>query len=130
MANVDVRLATGNEGAIGGRRVSAGSQVAFVDGALAGVAEFHGRFFGHRFIELLLVDERYRRRGVASTLIAACAESASTDRLFTSTNTSNLAAQALFFRSGFQQSGSIGNLDEGDPELIFCMLLDSRSHSN
>jgi hypothetical protein len=39
----------------------------------------------------------------------------------------NLAAQALFLGSGFEPRGSIDNLDDGDPELVFCMLLHGRS---
>jgi ribosomal protein S18 acetylase RimI-like enzyme len=120
---IDVRIATQHEGAIGDHRVPVGAFVALADGRPIGVGEFHTQFFGHLFIELLLVDERHRRRGVARALIEACATAAPTDRLFTSTNTSNLAAQALFLGAGFQPSGSIENLDEGDPEIVYCKLL-------
>lgn len=120
---IDVRVAAADEGSIGGHRVPAGALVALAGGKPIGVAEFHTHFYGHLFIELLLVEERYRRRGVASALIAACAAAAPTDRLFTSTNTSNLPARALFLGAGFEPSGSIDNLDEGDPEIVFCRLL-------
>lgn len=30
----------------------------------------------------------------------------------------------LFLQTGFQASGSIDNLDDGDPELVYCKLLD------
>jgi ribosomal protein S18 acetylase RimI-like enzyme len=125
--DIDVRVASGAEGAVAGHRLAAGALAAFAGGALVGVAEFHAHFYGHTFIDLLLVDEGHRRRGVASALISACAAAAPTDRLFTSTNTSNLAAQALFRRMGFQASGTIDNLDEGDPELVYCKLLDAHS---
>ena len=122
-AGIEVRVAAAGD-RLGDHPVPAGALVAFAGGELVGVAEFHTRFFGHLFIELLLVAARHRRRGVASALIAACAAAAPTDRLFTSTNASNLAAQSLFLRSGFQVSGSIDNLDEGDPEIVYCRLLD------
>lgn len=122
--DVAVRIAAGQEGLVGVHRVRAGALAAFVEGTLVGTAEFHVRFYGHAFIELLLVDERYRRRGVASALISACAASAPTNKLFTSTNRSNLSAQKLFTRNGFRASGSIDNLDEGDPEVVYCKLLD------
>lgn len=124
---IDVRVAGGDEGAVSGHRVPPGALAAFTDGVLVGVAEVHEHFYGHAFIDLLLVDEGHRRRGVASALVAACAAAAPTDRIFTSTNTSNLAAQALFLGMGFQASGSIDNLDEGDPELVYCKRLDAHS---
>jgi ribosomal protein S18 acetylase RimI-like enzyme len=121
---VQVRIATGEEGSIGGHDVPAGALAAFVDGKLAGMAQFHRHFFGHVFIERVYVDERHRRQGIASALLTACADLATTDKVFTSTNRSNLAAQRLFARAGFQASGSIDNLDDGDPELVYCKLLD------
>jgi ribosomal protein S18 acetylase RimI-like enzyme len=124
-AGIAVRMASAGDGSLGDHPVPAGALVAFLEAALVGVVEFHTRFYGHLFIELLLVDERYRRRGVASALISACAAASPTNKLFTSTNTSNLAAQALFLSSGFQVSGSIDNLDAGDPEIVFCKLLDA-----
>jgi ribosomal protein S18 acetylase RimI-like enzyme len=124
--DVDVRSAVGDEGWVGDHRVREGTLAAFIDGSLCGVAEFHTLFYGHAFIALLLVDERFRRRGVASALISACANAAPTNKLFVSTNTSNLAAQALFLHLGFRPSGSIDNLDEGDPELVYCKLLEGR----
>jgi GNAT superfamily N-acetyltransferase len=126
-AGFDVRIATAGECSLEDHPVPAGALVAVADGAIVGVAEFHTRFYGHLFIELLLVAERYRRRGVASALIAACAAASPTNKLFTSTNRSNLAAQTFFLRAGFQVSGSIDNLDEGDPEIVFCKLLDGGS---
>jgi GNAT superfamily N-acetyltransferase len=128
-AGIDVRIATAGDGCLGDHPVPAGAFVAFAGGTLAGVAEFHTRFYGHLFIELLLVDEQHRRRGVASALISGCAAACPTNKLFTSTNASNLAAQQLFLRSGFQVSGSIGNLDAGDPEIVFCKLLDRGSET-
>jgi GNAT superfamily N-acetyltransferase len=125
-ARIAVRIATAGDGCVGDHPVPSGALVAFVKDTLVGVAEFHTRFYGHLFIELLLVDDRHRRCGVASALISACAATSPTDRLFTSTNTSNLAAQKLFLHSGFQASGSIDNLDAGDPEIVFCKLLDAR----
>jgi GNAT superfamily N-acetyltransferase len=128
-SGIEVRIATAADGRLGDHRVPAGALAAFAEGALVGVAEFHTRFYGHLFIELLLVDQQHRRRGVARALISACAAASPTNKLFTSTNTSNLAAQQLFLRSGFQVSGSIGNLDEGDPEIVFCKLLDGGSET-
>jgi GNAT superfamily N-acetyltransferase len=122
-ADIEVRVATGDEGTVGDRQVPAHALVALIDGAPAGIAELHSQFYGHLFIAVLLVDEIHRRRGVATALIEACLAAAPTDRVFTSTNTSNLAAQKLFLAAGFAACGSIDQLDHGDPEIVYCRRL-------
>lgn len=48
---------------------------------------------------------------------------ATSQRMFTSTNQSNLKMQSLLAKLGYEPSGVIHNLDEGDPELVyFCLL--------
>ncbi len=46
-----------------------------------------------------------------------------TDKLFTSTNQSNRPMQKLLEKLGYQPSGYIENLDEGDPELVYFKRL-------
>ncbi|WP_426190243.1 GNAT family N-acetyltransferase [Pseudomonas sp. NFXW11] len=77
-------------------------------------------FFGQGFVSLVVVAPGQQRQGVALRLLGAAQQACRTARLFTSTNRSNQAAQRLFAKAGFQPSGVIENLDEGDPELIFC----------
>ncbi len=91
------------------------------DGAPVGFAMMHRRFFGQAFIELLWVDSAYRRRGIGAALIEACKDTCGGDKLFTSTNRSNRPMQALLARTGFTICGFIDGLDEGDPELIYCL---------
>ena len=45
------------------------------------------------------------------------------DRLFTSTNESNLAMRALLEKLRYTRSGVVDDLDPGDPELIFSKQL-------
>ncbi|MDF5807451.1 hypothetical protein P4123_04310 [Pseudomonas aeruginosa] len=45
------------------------------------------------------------------------------DRLFTSCNLAQPADAAPAGARGFQPSGVIDNLDEGDPELVFVRFL-------
>jgi hypothetical protein len=52
-------------------------------------------------------------------LIRAAVEFASTPRVFTSTNKSNTAMQALLRSEGWSWSGELVGLDEGDPELVY-----------
>jgi hypothetical protein len=46
-----------------------------------------------------------------------------TIKLFTSTNESNKPMQELMIKMGYQPSGTVYNLDEGDPELFYFKLL-------
>ena len=84
-----------------------------------GYGVLHYHFFGCGFIEMLMVGERYRRRGVGQALITALKSHCRYPKLFTSTNRSNLSMQRLLLNAGFVASGQIDNLDDGDPEQVF-----------
>ncbi len=88
-------------------------------GMVMGYGVLHYHFFGCGFIEMLMVGERYRRRGVGLALIAALKSHCRHPKLFTSTNRSNLPMQRLLLNAGFVASGQIDNLDDGDPEQVF-----------
>lgn len=81
------------------------------------------RFFGHPFLSLLVVGEGWRLRGAGKALLAHVEAACGGDRLFTSTNRSNLAMRALLSARGFAESGLVENLDPGDPELIYVKFL-------
>ncbi len=80
-------------------------------------------FFGHYFIDLLVVHPQQRRKGAGSGLMRHLAMILPAEKLFTSTNQSNLPMQALCEKLGFVKSGWIDNLDEGDPEIIYFKRL-------
>ncbi|MBP6122726.1 MAG: GNAT family N-acetyltransferase [Providencia heimbachae] len=84
---------------------------------------FHYHFFAQGFIELLMVARQHRRQGLGLVLITNFKSLCKTPKLFTSTNQSNRLTQQLFQRAGFIRSGFIENLDDADPELIYCQLL-------
>ncbi|MFK0273271.1 GNAT family N-acetyltransferase [Ensifer sp. NPDC090286] len=90
-----------------------------IDGVVAAYGVFTRHFFGHAFIEMLMVGPDHRRRGLGAALIAYFQAMAAREKLFSSTNLSNRAMQALFVKSGFKLSGAIDNLDENDPEVVF-----------
>jgi GNAT superfamily N-acetyltransferase len=95
------------------------SWLAEVDGAVAGYALVSRHFYGRTFVDLVVVAEAHRRRGVAGALMAAAEDDHDDDRLFTSTNESNSPMRTLLAGRGYQVSGLIENLDPGDPELVF-----------
>jgi GNAT superfamily N-acetyltransferase len=95
------------------------SWIAEADSAAAGYAIVSKRFFSRPFVELLVVAPAHRRQGVGEALMARCEEAHDGGALFTSTNQSNTAMQALMAKAGYGASGIIYNLDPGDPELVF-----------
>lgn len=85
------------------------------------VATLH--FFGFTFIEQLRVRRDHRRHGVAQALVAAVEAWSPTEKIFTSTNESNAPMRALLDRLGYIYSGTVDNLDEGDPERFYFKQL-------
>ncbi|WP_419343282.1 GNAT family N-acetyltransferase [Achromobacter sp. PD1] len=93
--------------------------------ALVGYGVLDRSFFGHDFIPLIVVKRSARRRGVATAIMRTLELQCQEGKLFTSTNTSNIAMRQLLGRLGFIRSGQIENLDDGDPELVFVKLRSS-----
>ena len=103
-----------------GRVRSGDCLVCEIDGDVVGFTTISPRsFFGRDFVELLVVDARHRRAGVGRELLHAALRHATTSEIFTSTNRSNLAMLALLRDEGWQLSGELTGIDEGDPEVVF-----------
>jgi GNAT superfamily N-acetyltransferase len=90
-----------------------------VDGELAAFAELKPDFFGYPFVQLLIVGEAYRRRGMGYALLEYLYENCDVDRLFTSTNESNVPMRKLLEKAGFARCGYCDALDEGDVEIFY-----------
>lgn len=96
--------------------------VAVREHTIVGFAATHRHFFSRPFLALLIVDHAQRRRGIARRLVQDALERCG--ELWTSTNTSNVAAQRLFESLAFTRAGTIDGLDPGDPELIYRRACD------
>jgi len=83
-----------------------------------GVLHYH--FFGHGFIEMIMVGAQFRRKGLGLALVRHFQQRCATQKLFTSTNLSNHSMQTLLQGAGFRSSGFIDDLDDNDPEIVFC----------
>ncbi len=78
-----------------------------------------GHFYNRDFIDLLFVTPRWQRQGLGRALMRAALRSASTSRVFTSTNESDTPMRELLRSEGWTPSGVLTGLDEGDPEHVF-----------
>jgi GNAT superfamily N-acetyltransferase len=102
----------------------------YVDGGHCYVNVNHGRldgyvvvtprnFFGRDFVDLLFVAPPARRSGVGTRLLRSALDLEGTRQVFTSTNRSNTPMRELLRREGWQTSGELEGLDEGDPEVFY-----------
>ena len=94
--------------------------IAVLNERVVGYIVLHARaFFGRDFVDLLVIDPRYRRQGIGNELLHQAIEHSSTNRIFTSTNESNTPMVELLNRDGWEFSGRLEGMDEGDPEVVF-----------
>jgi ribosomal protein S18 acetylase RimI-like enzyme len=93
-----------------------------------GYAVLEYTFFGHGFIPLICVAAAHQGMGIGFRLLSELESRCITAKLFTSCNASNERAQRLFLRAGFVPSGTIDNLDAGDPELVYFKVKAVAAH--
>ena len=98
---------------------SGSAYVAVLNGEVVDYIVLEYTFYSQGFIAMLYVHPDHRRKGIGSELVHHVESICRTEKLFTSTNKSNLPMQALMFKLGYVRSGIIDNLDEGDPELVY-----------
>ncbi|MGB0376765.1 MAG: GNAT family N-acetyltransferase [Flavobacteriaceae bacterium] len=87
---------------------------------------FDYRFFDQGWIELIIVEEKYRVKGIGGQAINLICRQSKTNKVFTSTNSSNTQMQKVLNKVGFSFAGKINGLDEGDPELFYFKTTDDR----
>lgn len=95
--------------------------LALADDAPAGFAVV-GEFFSNPFLDLIVTGEAFRRRGVASAMMATIELMHAGRKIFVSTNQSNTTMQTLLRARGYVAAGQVDHLDPGDPELFFVKL--------
>ena len=100
------------------------ASVAILDGQVVGYAVLEYSFFAQGFMAMLYIHPEHRRKGIGSEIVRHVESICKTEKLFTSTNESNLPMQALMAKLRYIPSGIINNLDEGDPELVYFKRLD------
>jgi ribosomal protein S18 acetylase RimI-like enzyme len=100
--------------------------VAVHDGVVIGFVVLDRSFYDQFFVSLLIVDPKWRRRGVATRLMRHAEAICPAEKLFTSTNESNVPMQRLCEKLGYARSGWIENLDERDPEIVFFNRLEGK----
>lgn len=108
------------------RTVAAGQCIVAVPAGAAtaiGYAVLEYTFFELGFVSMLYMHPAWRGRGAGTALMRYCEAICRTDKLFTSTNLSNLPMQALLAKLGYSLCGVIHGLDEGDPELFYRKVL-------
>jgi RimJ/RimL family protein N-acetyltransferase len=88
-----------------------------------GFVIFDYRFFDQGWIELMIIGEAYRGKGVGGKVFDLIVEQCEAKKLFTSTNCSNTRMQRALAKAGFSFAGQLTGLDEGDPELFYYRLI-------
>jgi len=93
--------------------------LALLEDRVAGYAAIRDTFFRQPMIEIVMVAEEHRSRGVGRALLRSVCSRRDVPKIWASTNQSNLRMQALLASEGFVFAGAIEGLSEGDPELFY-----------
>ncbi len=95
-----------------------------------GFVIFDYRFFDQGWIELLILGEKYRGKGIGGQAIDLICKQCKTNKIFTSTNSSNTQMQKALSKVGFSFAGKINGLDDGDPELFYYKKINNKKAIN
>lgn len=88
-----------------------------------GFVIFDYRFFDQGWIEYIIIDEKYRGKGIGTKVLHMICERCKSDKVFTSTNRSNTQMQRALEKADFSFAGELIGLDEGDPEFFYYKRL-------
>jgi ribosomal protein S18 acetylase RimI-like enzyme len=93
--------------------------VAQADGAVVGLCAYRTDWFQCTFVSLIVVQEEYRRRGIAREFLRSVEAVSPSPRIFSSSEETNGPAIRMHAALGFTPSGYIDNLPQGTRELLF-----------
>jgi ribosomal protein S18 acetylase RimI-like enzyme len=103
--------------------ISGNCSVAVIREAVIGYVVLNYSFYDNGHIDMLYIHSEHRRSGAGAALLRHMESLCRTPKLFTSTNLSNLPMQSLLATLGYELSGMIHNLDDGDPEIVYFKRL-------
>lgn len=104
--------------------------IILADNSAVGFVIFDYRFFDQGWIELIIIKEMFRGKGIGGRAINLICQQCKTNKVFTSTNSSNAQMQRALAKVGFSFAGKINGLDDGDPELFYYKKTDNRQAKN
>ncbi len=104
--------------------------IILADNSAVGFVIFDYRFFDLGWIELIIIGEKHRGKGIGGQAIDLICQQSKTDKVFTSTNSSNIQMQKALGKVGFSFAGKINGLDEGDPELFYYKGINLKKAKN
>jgi ribosomal protein S18 acetylase RimI-like enzyme len=93
--------------------------VADAEDEVVGLCAYRTDWFQCTFVSLVVVAERYRRRGIARELMRSVEAVSPTPRIFSSVEETNGRAIHMHAALGFTPSGHVDNLPQGTRELLF-----------
>ena len=93
--------------------------VILADNRAVGFVIFDYRFFDQGWIELIIIEEEHRGKGIGGRAFGLIGKQCKTNKVFTSTNSSNIQMQKALTKAGFSYAGKLSGLDDGDPELFY-----------
>lgn len=93
--------------------------VAEADDDVVGLCTYRTDWFQCTFVSLIVIREKYRRRGIARELMRSVEAISPTPRVFSSVEETNGPAIRLHGALGFVPSGHVDNLPQGTRELLF-----------
>ncbi len=94
-----------------------------------GFVIFDYRFFNQCWIELIVIDEKHRGKGIGGKVFDIICKQCKSDKVFTSTNRSNTQMQRALKKADFSFAGELSGLDEGDLELFYYKKLVESEHN-
>ena len=87
-----------------------------------GFVLFDYRFFDQGWIELIIIDEEFRGKGIGGKVFDLLVDQCKSEKVFTSTNRSNTRMQRALHKAGFTFAGELIGLDDDDPERFYFRL--------